>query len=319
MPAPRTIARGNRPDGRTGRTPLARSTSRGPRESGRGSDVALVGYRGPEGVPMEDRVLARSLRRRGHSVAHPAWDDRTVDWGSFGITIVRSTWDYFHRRPTFLRWIRHAGRTGNLWNPPEVLRRNTDKRYLADLGRAGVPVVPTVWCRAGQRVDLRATMDDHGWSTVVVKPAVSGAGDRTLRISRDRVQDGQRHLGTLLRSGDAMVQPYLASVARGGERSLVYLGGKYSHAVRRVPLFDRPPRARPEAVASASPEMRRVAAAALEASPGPLLYARVDLVEDERRAWRIMEVELTEPSLFFVPFPRAAKTFALEIERKLPD
>jgi glutathione synthase/RimK-type ligase-like ATP-grasp enzyme len=262
-------------------------------------------------------VLARSLRRRGLSVAHPVWDDPSADWDSFGITIVRSTWDYFHRRPAFLRWIRRAGRARNLWNPPEVLRQNTDKRYLADLARAGVPVVPTVWCRAGRSTDLRATMDQNGWSTVVVKPAVSGAGDRTLRVHRDRVENGQRHLSALVRTGHAMVQPYLESVARGGERSLIYLAGKYSHSVRRVPLFDRPPRARRETLTLASPEMRRIALAALEASPRPLLYARVDLVEDDQRAWRIMEVELTEPSLFFVPYPRAAQTFAAEIERKL--
>ena len=37
--------------------------------------------------------------------------------------------------------------------------------------------------------------------------------------------------------GSMMVQPYLASVETGGERSLIYFNGEFSHAVRRSPVL----------------------------------------------------------------------------------
>ncbi|HEV8050314.1 MAG TPA: hypothetical protein VGP88_06950 [Thermoplasmata archaeon] len=251
------------------------------------------------------------------TVAHPAWDDPAVDWTGFRMTVVRSTWNYHHRRPEFLRWIRTADRVGDLWNRAAVLRWNTDKRYLRDLAEAGVPVVPTVWSPRGRPVDLGSLMARRRWSTVVVKPAISAAGERTFRVSPEEVAEGQRKLDAITRTGVAMTQPYLRRVARGGERSLVFLDGEYSHTVRRVPLFDGPRTPGPETLSPASSDMRRVAAVALRACPPELLYARVDLVVNEDRIWRVLEIELTEPSLFFVPCPRAATTLAAAIRRRL--
>jgi len=268
-------------------------------------------------VPPEDEVLARALEGAGLTVGHPVWDDPSVDWGAFAITVVRSTWDYHHRRLAFLRWIRKAARDGDLWNRPEVLRWNTHKQYLRTLERAGVPIVPTLWTRGPRPVDLADAMDRRGWPTTVVKPAVSVGGDRTYRIDRRNAREGQRRLEEIGRTGTAMVQPYLTSGAKGGERSLIYLDGRYSHAVCRVPLFDRPEDPPKETLTSPSPEMRRIAQSALAASPGPLLYARVDLIEDAAGGWRVIEVELTEPSLFFVPYPAGARTLAHAIGRIL--
>jgi hypothetical protein len=281
------------------------------------ADVALVTYRSSLGVPREDRVLATALRRAGRTVAHPVWNDPRVDWSGFGIAIVRSTWDYHRHRTEFLRWSRRAATVVDLWNRPEVLRWNTDKRYLRDLTRAGVPVVPTAWVRPGRSPNLAAVMDSRGWASVVVKPSVSAAGERTVRVARTDVRTGQRHLVRLLRSGAAMVQPYRASVEREGERSLVYLGGRYSHSVRRVPLFPGPAPPPRETPYTPSRALRRAGDAALRACPGDLLYARVDLVADDRSRWQVLEVELTEPSLFFVPHPAGADTMASEIGRRL--
>jgi hypothetical protein len=260
-------------------------------------------------------VLATALARRRVRVAHPVWDDPSVDWSRFAIAVVRSTWDYHRQRARFVRWALRAGKAVDLWNRPEVVRWNTDKRYLLALQRAGVPVVPTLWSRSGRTLDLAHAMDSRGWGTVVVKPAVSAAGDRTRRIRRSEARGGQLHLSEI--PGTAMVQPYRAGVETVGERSLVFLGGRHSHTVRRVPLFRRKgPRPR-ESLAPTTGEMRRIATQALAACPRDLLYARVDLLPDPLDGWQVLEVELTEPSLFFVPYPRAADTMAAQIVARL--
>lgn len=280
-------------------------------------EVALVTYRNSGGVPAEDQVLAAAFRRRGLGVSHPIWDDSDVVWGQFGLVVVRSTWDYHRDRPGFLRWVQRVRRVTSVWNPPDVLRWNTDKHYLRDLERSGVPVVPTVWAPAGQPPALAKTMDDRRWKVVVVKPAISAAGDRTVRVVRADAARGQRHLEAICEGGTAMVQPYYRSVGSTGERSLVYLDGRYSHSVRRNPLFRGTGRTRPERLTEASRSMRTVARRALNSCPPGLLYARVDLVRDDDGGWKVLEVELTEPSLFFVPCPSAADRMVRGILRRL--
>ena len=281
------------------------------------ADVALVTCGGPKGHPAEDERLAAALRRRNRTVAQPVWDDPSVDWSSFRIAVVRSTWDYFHRRNEFLRWVQRASARVDLWNPPRTLRWNTDKRYLRDLERAGVPVVPTVWIPRGGKLDPDKLSPSERAHPVVVKPAVSAAGEETYRFADALSPAALRTAERLATRGAVMVQSYLESVETIGERSLMYLGGRYSHAVRRTPLFPRRNRRRREPVVPASAGLRRLAAETIGACPEELLYARVDVVRGRDRRWRLLELEVTEPSLFFVPYPRGADTLAIAIDRRL--
>jgi glutathione synthase/RimK-type ligase-like ATP-grasp enzyme len=281
------------------------------------ADVALVTCRGPKGHPAEDARLAVALRRHGRTVAQPIWDDPSVDWSAFRIAVVRSTWDYFHRRDDFLRWVERASAHVDLWNRPRTLRWNTDKRYLRDLERAGVPAVPTLWIPRGGSLDPDRLPRSERASPVVVKPAVSAAGEQTFRFADASSTDAWRTVERLASRGWVMVQSYLESVETIGERSLMFLGGRYSHAVRRTPLFPRRVRRRRETLVPASAALRRLAADTIRACPEELLYARVDLVRDRDRRWRLLELEVTEPSLFFGPFPRGAETLAVAIDRRL--
>ena len=66
--------------------------------------------------------------------------------------VVRSTWDYVPRRREYLAWADRVAGVTTLANPADVLRWNTDKRYLADLAAAGVPWSPR---RSWLRVRVR--------------------------------------------------------------------------------------------------------------------------------------------------------------------
>jgi len=100
---------------------------------------------------------------------------------------------------------------------------------------------------------------------------------------------------------------------------LIYFGGVFSHAIRKGPLLKRdegPTRAlfAAEHISArvAEPEELRLAEQTLAAIPfaQPLTYARVDLIRDARHAPRVLELELTEPSLFFAHAPGSAQRFA---------
>src|SRR5215213_2514896 len=105
------------------------------------SRTALVGSE--RGVRVDpDLPIARgALGDAGLVVDLVRWDDESVEWGSYALVVVRSCWDYAWRLEEFLSWAETVPR---LRNPVEVLRWNTDKTYLRQLQRAGLPVVPTV-------------------------------------------------------------------------------------------------------------------------------------------------------------------------------
>ena len=252
-----------------------------------------------------------AFEQEGWQVDVARWDDPEVDWSSYDVVVVRSPWDYAERRDAFLAWARLVDAASLLLNPYAVLAANTHKGYLRDLTAAGVPVVPTSWYAPGDEPTL-ASLEDR----VVVKPAVS-AGARDTILTADRAE-AEAHLAALLAAGrDAMVQPYLDAVDAEGEVSTVVLGGVASHAVRKVPALTEGGHGDASADHPLSDDLVAAAEAVLEAAePGwrGLVYARVDLVRIDG-VWTLMELELTEPTLFLDRDPEAPARLARAVGR----
>ena len=252
-----------------------------------------------------------ALEAAGWQVELARWDDPAVDWASYDVVVVRSPWDYADRRDAFLAWARLADAASVLLNPYPVLEANTHKGYLRDLQEAGVPVVPTRWYAPG---DAPTVADLHG--RVVVKPAVS-AGARDTILTADRAE-AEGHLAALLEAGrDAMVQPYLDAVDAEGEVSAVILGGVASHAVRKVPALTEGGHGDASRDHPLTDDLIAAAEAVLDAAePGwrGLVYARVDLVRVDG-VWTLMELELTEPTLFLDRDPEAPARLARAVGR----
>ena len=268
---------------------------------------------------MDEPVLCAALARAGIRAQVLAWDDPAAPFAEARLTVLRSTWNYPHRPDDFLRWA--AARGPRLLNPLGVVRWNTHKRYLDDLAAGGLPVVPTRFVARGSGASLAGVLDDHGWSTVVVKPAISAGSLHTRRIGRGELAGHQVWLEAMVAERDMMVQPYLDSVEGYGERAIVAIDGEITHAVRKAPRFAGGEEHVSEAVALL-PEERRFARAALELAearfPEPrLLYARVDVARDARGELVLMELELVEPSLFLLQCPAALERFVAAIGERL--
>jgi O-ureido-D-serine cyclo-ligase len=246
--------------------------------------------------------LCAALAARGIDHQVVDWDDAAVDWRRYRAAILRSTWDYIDRFDEFNAWIDRVQCLTRLLNPPDVVRWNTHKGYLLQLSERGVPIVPTTLVRVGEDIVLPAVDE------LVVKPAV-GAGSRGARRFCRDLPGAMAHAQALLAEGrDVLLQPYLTRVDQAGETALMYFGGRYSHAIRKGPLLAPDAEATaalfaPEQIIAREPgaDERELAARVLAALPfaEPLLYARVDLLRDEDGSPVLLELELTEPSLFF--------------------
>lgn len=245
------------------------------------------------------------------------WDDPGVDWAGFALVVVRSVWDYPRRRDELLDWAGRVAAVAPLANPPEILRWNSDKRYLLDLARAGVPVVPTTLAAPGEQVTWPA-------GEVVVKPTVSAGSIDTERYPEARRAEAQAHVSRLHADGrTAMVQPYLSAVESRGETALVYVDGALVHTVRKGPmlmpglvtvggLFVEED-IRPAPAGRAERAVARQTLAAVPGHDAPLLYARVDLVFTDDGEPLVLELELVEPSLFLAYAPGVAGGLARAI------
>jgi hypothetical protein len=281
-------------------------------------------YAGQPDVTDDDRVLAAALERRRLTVQAGRWDDSTVRWGDASAVVVRSTWDYFQRRDEFLAWTTDVAARTALYNTAPVIRWNSHKRYLATLASRGVPVIDTVFVDAGSAVHLEALAAEHRWEDIVVKPAVSAAAYETRHVSLEQRTAGQAHLDRLLAACDVMLQPHLAHLAERGELSLMFVVGRFTHAVRRrsalVDSATMPTSAASAASALAIRLAERVLAVAMDTLgvSEPPLYARVDLAEDAGGTLQLLELELIEPSMFFRHAPEAAEQMADAIASRLP-
>lgn len=273
--------------------------------------------------------LQAALRRAGIDAPIVAWDDMTVSWGRFDAALLRSAWDYTERLDEFLVWAARTGTQTRLLNPLEVIRRNTDKHYLAELAEAGISVVPSAFAEPGE--DAGTALDAFlaryaDAAEFVVKPAI-GAGSRDAqRYRRGQNTSAAAHVARLLeQKRSVLMQPYLDSVDDLGETALMFFEGEFSHAIRKGPLLqadEGPTRAlfAPEKISAREPgaDELALARATLAALGGePLAYARVDLIRDAQGKPRVLELELTEPSLFFPYGEGSADRFAEALKSRL--
>lgn len=277
----------------------------------------------PSGDQDADALVA-ALAVRGVSATWKVWTDPAASWGD-DLVVVRCTWDYTRDRDAFLAW---ADAVPRLENPAEVIAWNSDKCYLRDLADAGVPIVPTTFVAPGELAPLPVDGD------FVVKPSVGAGSMGVGRFAGGAAEAARAHVTRLHGAGRiVMVQPYLAEVDAAGETALIYVDGIYSHAIRKGamlppqathPLDDVSPdllyvfeqvQAREASVAelAVGAQVMQVLRARLGAN---LLYARVDLLPTPTGPV-LVELELTEPSLFLSYAAQAADRLAEGIAARL--
>ena len=268
--------------------------------------------------------LLSALQEAGTDVREVDWDDAQVDWRAFDLALLRSTWDASIRLAEFLEWSERVDGLTQLLNPLPVIRWNTDKHYLAALAGAGVPTVPTAFIEPGQDAAqaIEVFLSLHESRELVVKPAIgSGSRDaqRHLVTARAAIEE---HVERLVQAGrSALIEPYLNLVDTHGETALIYFAGRFSHAIRKGPMLrlgEQPTEnlfaAETITARTPTPQEIHVGEQALRAIPfGTLLYARVDLIRDAADRPCVLELELTEPSVFLVHEAGSAERFARAI------
>lgn len=272
-------------------------------------------------IQPDDAHLVASLERLGVQPVVCVWNDPAVDWSAFDAVLIRTIWDYFKHHAAFLRWLDRLDALDiPTVNDSALLRWNSDKRYLLELARHDVAVIPTRLARAAELSDVLAAMPAQ---SVVIKPAISGSAWHTVR---GNVGDAAFHaaVARLPRELDYLVQPFVPEIVSAGEWSLLYFAGEFSHAVIKRPAAGdyrvqgeyggSAEPARPDAAIRAA--AGRALAAVATIGHGDHAYVRIDGVVSQGQ-FLIMELELIEPFLHLAAHPAAAERLARDVAGRL--
>ncbi len=275
--------------------------------------VALVTWKGYPKLFDGDKLLIEPFQKSGFAPAAIAWDKKGIDWTDFDIVILRSTWDYHTRLKEFYNWIDQCiEKKVNLWNPPEIIRWNTDKRYLFDLQKMGIHIVPTLLCTKDSIDDARNNAILAGWKNIIIKPIHGASSYKTLRINTAEFTTGSPSFTNLSSKENLLIQPFMEEIMTEGEYSFVFINKEYSHAVLKVPRKNEFRSQREfggkEIAVNPTQSLIFQAQKVLDHIPSTLLYARVDGINIKEQ-FHLMELELTEPYLFFEKKEGSAQKF----------
>jgi len=251
---------------------------------------------------------ADALRKRGVYVDAVPWT-AAGDLSAYDLVLPLVVWGYHLQYEEWQRFLdRIEAEQLPVTNPPRLLRWNSDKAYLKELGGKGIPTVKTIEVESLDDDELAAAAARLGTEELVVKPPVSASATGTHRIrAGDEIpaEEWGRRM---------MIQPFLPSIATEGEYALIFFDGAYSHTVVKRPKSGDF-RVQPHLGGSTEPSdppsgAVELAQAALAAAPAEATYARVDIVRGRDGELLIMELELIEPALFLDVAPHGEDAFA---------
>jgi glutathione synthase/RimK-type ligase-like ATP-grasp enzyme len=279
--------------------------------------VAFVTYSALPYLTEDDRLALDPLRAEGAETQAVLWDSPDVRWEEFDCVVMRSCWEYHLRVEEFSAWIDRMERAGvRLWNPPQVIRLNMDKRYLEGLAQKGVTVAPSVWLEKGESLSLAAMLRENGWEEAVVKPTISMTAFKTWITSPAQASTDEEAVREILKSSGVMIQRFVPEVRTKGEWSFIFFWKKYSHGVlKRAKAGDfRVQNDFGGYLEDAAPSRSLVEQAQriVDLVEEPLLFARVDGI-DVDGTLLLMELELIDPVLFLGADRHAPLRFASAI------
>jgi glutathione synthase/RimK-type ligase-like ATP-grasp enzyme len=261
----------------------------------------------------DDRLLLPEFHALGIETTICAWDDPSIDWGTFDCLLFRSAWDVWHKPAAYRTWLQVLLKDGvRSVNPIEAILWNFDKGRICELGDRGVSITPSLSFDA-----LPTSMDrieELDVEDYVLKPRVGGSG---FLVERLRAAELAQRLADPLAFGyeeGFLVQAYLPEIQTAGETSAHWVAGEWTHAIQKLPATGEfrvheeygGRFVESELDVEAMNWCENVIGHAAECCDVALNFARVDFVQTGEGP-RLVELELIDPALRLDMSPRARK------------
>ncbi|CAF9902789.1 MAG: hypothetical protein HETSPECPRED_000007 [Heterodermia speciosa] len=278
--------------------------------------------------------LPELVRKRGADVQVRCWRDAALDAVAVSkYDAVTFLWcNNYHAHPIefpdFVGRVLIPAQEQNprldIFNDPATILWNCDKHYLLQLAAAGFVISKSKFIDSSALTyaSLASAVQDFSDTTaVILKPAISGSarGQHLIRDPQDFSTEDEAFIDSVVThgvNGDLILQEFEESIS-AGEYSLVFINGRHTHTILKVPHGDY--RCQSEYGGSAEevsksdvPQNARDVAQQIVRYIGaevskndqyyddegsPLVYARVDGIMRGDQ-FVLMEVEAVEPHLW---------------------
>lgn len=251
----------------------------------------------------EDEMLIHALQQTQLKVCRVSWSNPNFDWHNTRAVLFKSTWDYYYQFKQFSAWLGQIKQHTIMINPVEIIEWNLNKKYLIDLENKGIRIVDSIIIEQGKNVALDSFFQQFNTSDFVVKPLISGSARHTFKVTHNNITNTQLQFNQLIQHEGFIAQPFQQSIMSHGEISLMVIDGQFTHAVlkkSRAGDF----RVQDEHGGTVHPyfasaeEIKFAEQTIAACNPKPM-YARVDLIRNNKDQLVLMELELIEPELFF--------------------
>ncbi len=284
--------------------------------------IAFVTYRDAgkfaADVPQEDELLNQYLIQHNAHFEWVVWDDAAVQWEKYERIVIKSPWDYFEKEAAWYAWLKRVQHLPVL-NPVEVLKWNSNKRYLQQIADAGHAIVPTYWIEQEEEINWTQLFTVFTTDKLVIKPCVSGGAMHTYVVKKQDT-DLQKTVVALAKTIPLMAQPFVAEIPEKGEWSLVFFNEKLSHTILKTAKKGefRVQHFFGGSIHSihASLPTQQAATAIVQQFAQNCLYARVDGVEINGK-FHLVELELIEPLLFMFTDPNAFDSYYAALKQRM--
>ena len=272
-------------------------------------------------VLTEDNLLKLELEKLKLKVLIKDWKSKNFNWSSTKTVIFRSTWDYFDNYELFLKWLENTKSKTIFINSFDLINWNLDKSYLFDLNNKGVNIASTLLIKKNKNISLKELFSQTNWNEAIIKPTISGAAKNTFRINKENCHKYEALFRDLISTENFLFQEFLTDILINGEISIIIINGNYTHAVRKIAKKGdfRVQDDHGGTVEIYTPKKNEIefSLKCVEACPVMPMYARVDIVYDNKGEISLVEIELIEPELWFRNKPKSAQLLALEIAKNL--
>ena len=262
-------------------------------------------------------ALEPALTARGITMKVIDWEADLSEFEGVSLAVLGSSWNYQDKHPAFLARLDALESQGIiLCNPAEVVRWNSRKTYLRELAERGAATIPTMWRETVTYRGALEAMDAFETDRIVVKRQIGAGAEGQVLLARSSLPGPEWNFGH-----PAMLQPYLPAIAKEGELSLIFIDGKFSHALRKLAAegeyrIQSIYGGREEDYTPGAEEIAQ-AQAVIDTMPFDApLYARVDMLRDGERLL-LMEAEMIEPYLYPEQGPLLGENMAQAIAKRL--
>lgn len=269
-------------------------------------------------------VSFAAMSELGWQVDCVPWRDPAVDWDAFDAVYICTPWDYPKDPALFMQVLESIDASAaTLINPLPLVRWSLAKTYLRDLECKGGAIVPSIWLDGFEAGDVPGWFEALDSEKIVVKPAVGANAQDTFVLSRPVAQGDVDKLRDTFAGRAFFVQPFMSNVQSEGEYSLFFFNGEYSHAILKTPkqgdFRSQEEHGADISSVAATPELVAAAEEILALVEPQPTYVRVDLVRDANDVFRLMELELIEPSLYLRMDAGSAERFARAFDATFND